>query len=137
MGAEFEPDGVHPLLLVTSSLTVYKTRCQSLPRVVLEYFLLIALGTNDKVLTGGGFRVPCVGGSCGLANAGGSQPSPRLKALGSGGGGYFGCWPDPANAASEEPLQRDWEEGVNQLLYCHYKQVEKDSQKVVVTSAIA
>lgn len=41
------------------------------------------------------------------------------------------------SSRQDKPLQRDWEEGVNQLLDCHYRQVERDSKKVVVTSAIA
>lgn len=102
-----------------------------------QVLFLIALGTNDKVLKEGVFRVPCVGGSHGLASAGGSQASPRQEGFGVSSGGYCGCWPDPANAANKEPLQRDWEEGFNQLLDCHCKQLEKDSKKMVVTSATA
>ena len=52
-----------------------------------------------------------------------ASPLPLLDtALTKGGGlwgqlmqGYVEQWLDPANVANEEPLQRDWEEGVNQL----------------------
>lgn len=46
-------------------------------------------------------------------------PSPRQEGFGVAHGEHFGYWQDPANAANEEPLQRDWEEWANQLLDCH------------------
>lgn len=64
-------------------------------------------------------------------------PSPRQESFGAGSWVFFGCWQDPANAANEESLQGAWEEGADQLLDCHYGQVEKDSKKVVVTRASA
>lgn len=52
-----------------------------------------------------------------------ARPVPLIDtALTKGGGlwgqlmqGYIEQWSDPANAANEEPLQRDWEEEVNPL----------------------